>query len=265
MSTTSSPAHLLGDPLVDRQVAPEPVVLLGHVGQRALAGQRQRGHAVGLVALHVFTSADTRGQCMEAAWPTVYPVPAHGHRRGPDRLHPRRQRALPRPGGGALRRQVGHRLRRARARPRSPASCARRWGSSTWAASRAALEIGAGTGYFGLNLVRAGVVGEYTATDISPGMLAALEASAARLGVPVRDRLLRGRRAALPRRLLRPGLRPRRAAPPARPGGLVPRVPARAAPRRRASPSAASRRTTATGSPPCPSAPPTARPRPGGR
>jgi len=50
----------------------------------------------------------------------------------------------------------------------------------------AALEIGAGTGYFGLNLVRAGVVREYTATDISPGMIAALEASAARLSVPVR-------------------------------------------------------------------------------
>ena len=34
-----------------------------------------------------------------------------------------------------------------------------------------ALEIGAGTGYFSLNLLRAGVVGEAVATDISPGML----------------------------------------------------------------------------------------------
>ena len=48
-----------------------------------------------------------------------------------------------------------------------------------------ALEIGAGTGYFGLNLQRAGVIGRYTATDISPGMLAVLEGSADRLGVPV--------------------------------------------------------------------------------
>jgi SAM-dependent methyltransferase len=48
-----------------------------------------------------------------------------------------------------------------------------------------ALEIGAGTGYFSLNLLRAGVVGEAVATDISPGMLARLEASAAELGVPV--------------------------------------------------------------------------------
>ncbi len=49
----------------------------------------------------------------------------------------------------------------------------------------AALEIGAGTGYFGLNLVRAGAIAEYTATDISPGMVAALEASADRMGIGV--------------------------------------------------------------------------------
>jgi hypothetical protein len=34
-------------------VAREPVVLLGHVGQRALAGQRQRRDAGRLVALQV--------------------------------------------------------------------------------------------------------------------------------------------------------------------------------------------------------------------
>src|SRR4051812_9817987 len=48
-----------------------------------------------------------------------------------------------------------------------------------------ALEIGAGTGYFSLNLVRAGVVDEAVATDISPGMLQALQGSAAKLGVQV--------------------------------------------------------------------------------
>ena len=47
------------------------------------------------------------------------------------------------------------------------------------------LEIGAGTGYFSLNLLRAGVVGEAVATDISPGMLRRLENSAKELGVPV--------------------------------------------------------------------------------
>jgi ubiquinone/menaquinone biosynthesis C-methylase UbiE len=48
-----------------------------------------------------------------------------------------------------------------------------------------ALEIGAGTGYFTLNLLRAGVVGEAVATDISPGMLARLERSAAEMGLRV--------------------------------------------------------------------------------
>jgi ubiquinone/menaquinone biosynthesis C-methylase UbiE len=43
------------------------------------------------------------------------------------------------------------------------------------------LEIGAGTGYFSLNLLGAGVVEHATCTDISPGMLEALEANAGRL------------------------------------------------------------------------------------
>jgi len=48
------------------------------------------------------------------------------------------------------------------------------------------LEIGAGTGYFTLNLIQAGLIGRATATDISPGMLAALEENAGRLGLDVR-------------------------------------------------------------------------------
>jgi ubiquinone/menaquinone biosynthesis C-methylase UbiE len=48
-----------------------------------------------------------------------------------------------------------------------------------------ALEIGAGTGYFALNLLRAGVIGEAVATDIAPGMLRKLERSAAELELPV--------------------------------------------------------------------------------
>ena len=48
-----------------------------------------------------------------------------------------------------------------------------------------ALEVGAGTGYFGLNLVRAGVVGQLTAADISPGMLDMLTGTAAELGLEV--------------------------------------------------------------------------------
>jgi ubiquinone/menaquinone biosynthesis C-methylase UbiE len=48
------------------------------------------------------------------------------------------------------------------------------------------LEIGSGTGYFTLNLMRAGLIGEATCTDISPGMLSALAANAQRLGLTVK-------------------------------------------------------------------------------
>jgi ubiquinone/menaquinone biosynthesis C-methylase UbiE len=44
-----------------------------------------------------------------------------------------------------------------------------------------ALEIGSGTGYFSLNLVQLGLIQQLTATDISPGMLNRLEATAAAL------------------------------------------------------------------------------------
>jgi ubiquinone/menaquinone biosynthesis C-methylase UbiE len=48
-----------------------------------------------------------------------------------------------------------------------------------------ALEIGAGTGYFSLNLLQLGLIERATATDISSGMLAELGASAGRLGLEV--------------------------------------------------------------------------------
>jgi len=47
------------------------------------------------------------------------------------------------------------------------------------------LEIGAGTGYFSLNLLQLGAIERATATDISPGMLDSLSASAERIGVEV--------------------------------------------------------------------------------
>ena len=46
-----------------------------------------------------------------------------------------------------------------------------------------ALEVGAGTGYFSLNLLRARAVGHATCLDISPGMLDVLRANAKRLGL----------------------------------------------------------------------------------
>ena len=57
--------------------------------------------------------------------------------------------------------------------------------SASGAPFERALEIGAGTGYFSLNLLQAGVVREAVCTDISRGMLDELERSAERLGVRV--------------------------------------------------------------------------------
>jgi ubiquinone/menaquinone biosynthesis C-methylase UbiE len=48
-----------------------------------------------------------------------------------------------------------------------------------------ALEIGSGTGYFSLNLLRAGLIGEASCSDISPGMLETLAANARELGLNV--------------------------------------------------------------------------------
>jgi ubiquinone/menaquinone biosynthesis C-methylase UbiE len=52
-----------------------------------------------------------------------------------------------------------------------------------WARS---LEIGAGTGYFTLNLLRAGMISDATCSDISPGMLATLRSNAEHLGLEVK-------------------------------------------------------------------------------
>ena len=58
-------------------------------------------------------------------------------------------------------------------------------GGSSGAPFGRALEIGAGTGYFSLNLLQSGVIREAVCTDISRGMLDELERSAGRLGVKV--------------------------------------------------------------------------------
>jgi ubiquinone/menaquinone biosynthesis C-methylase UbiE len=50
------------------------------------------------------------------------------------------------------------------------------------------LEIGAGTGYFSLNLLQAGVVRDAVCTDISPGMLRVLEENARTLALRVETR-----------------------------------------------------------------------------
>ena len=106
------PAAALGDPLVDREVAAVPVVLLGQVGQGPLARQRERRHALGLIRAGRTRRSASR---LRSVWRPPVPLrfPAHGRARD-SRGDPRGQRPLPRPRGRALRRQVGHRLRRAR-------------------------------------------------------------------------------------------------------------------------------------------------------
>jgi len=49
-----------------------------------------------------------------------------------------------------------------------------------------ALEIGAGTGYFSLNLMQEGMISELVSTDVSAGMLSALETNAEELGLSAR-------------------------------------------------------------------------------
>ena len=133
------------------------------------------------------------------------------------------------------------------------ASCARRSGGGR-AASTARWRSAPAPATSALNLLQAGVVGDAVCTDISPGMLEALQRQRRAAGPRRRDRGLRRRAAAVRRRVLRPRLRPRGPAPPARPRPGLRRVPPRAAPGRAARSSPASRRATATGSPRCPSA-----------
>src|SRR6478609_6149487 len=52
-----------------------------------------------------------------------------------------------------------------------------------------ALEIGAGTGFFSLNLKQAGVLDEVHVTDLSPGMVEAARANAEQLGFTVEGRV----------------------------------------------------------------------------
>src|SRR5215217_3740967 len=57
-------------------------------------------------------------------------------------------------------------------------------GADGWPYGRV-LEVGCGTGFFTLNLMLAGVIGEAHVTDISSGMVAAAERNAASLGLTV--------------------------------------------------------------------------------
>jgi ubiquinone/menaquinone biosynthesis C-methylase UbiE len=63
---------------------------------------------------------------------------------------------------------------------------------------RHSLEIGAGTGYFTLNLLAAGVVDEATCSDISPGMLSMLRANAQSLRLEVQTECVDAERLPFP-------------------------------------------------------------------
>jgi ubiquinone/menaquinone biosynthesis C-methylase UbiE len=119
-----------------------------------------------------------------------------------------------------------------------------------------ALEVGAGTGYFSLNLMRSGAIADLTCTDISTGMVEALNANAERLGLD-NVRAIRADSESLPfpdssfdlvlghavlhhlpdldqafaefQRVLRPGGRIVFAGEPSRIGDLIARLPKRAA------------------------------------
>jgi ubiquinone/menaquinone biosynthesis C-methylase UbiE len=61
-------------------------------------------------------------------------------------------------------------------------------GDQGWPYGRA-LEIGAGTGFFSLNLRQAGVLDEVHVSDLSPGMVEAAQANARRLGFEIDGRV----------------------------------------------------------------------------
>ncbi len=241
--------HLPGDPLVDDQMAPVPVVLLRHVGQRPLAGQRQRRHAIGLVFLQVLGRL-TRHRSEFAfcsgmpnkkrprRWGAMVASIRVEFRRdasladsyaGP---HQGRQHPLPRRGGRRVRRQVGDRLRRDRPGAGAP-------------------EAGQGA-----RPARPGRIRGRARDRLRNRLLLAQPAAARGDRAPHRDRHLagdarapldnrrgprpgggdgrhRGRGDALRRRELRPRLRSRRPPSHSRPRPRLLRIPTRAAARRR--------------------------------
>src|SRR5205807_1838764 len=163
------------DPLVHSEVAAKPVVLYGHVRQRALAGQLERWHAGRLTLLNIDVHSEG----------------------GQSRVPPAME---------ALRSADEIRDLNTRYHDVAAATYDTKWGIDFGAVGQAqvvgklrkllgaeldggferSLEIGAGTGYFSLNLLQAGIVHEATCTDISPGMVATLADNAKRLGLEVR-------------------------------------------------------------------------------
>ncbi len=176
----AQPGHSRGDPLVHGQVAAEPVVLLGHVRQRALASERERRHALGLVALQEeWRRAGAEGH-------------GHGARVYVPRVCTRQSRIVC--AGALLCRAVtplinAEEIRDVNTRYHDVAAdhYDAKWGIDFGDVGQAqvtskvrkalggeptrferSLEIGSGTGYFTLNLMRAGLIGKRPAPTSLP-------------------------------------------------------------------------------------------------
>ena len=154
----------------------KPVVLLGHVRQRALARQRQRRDAVGLVALSVDEGTDTAREYMVP--PRATPVSPPRRSATSTRATTTWRPTTTTPSGAST--------SASSAPNRCSRRCARRSATARRSHYARSLEIGAGTGYFTLNMMRAGLIGQATCSDISPGMLSTLQANAKRLGLKVK-------------------------------------------------------------------------------
>ena len=198
-------ADPLRDPLVDDQVAPVPVVLLRHVGQRPLARQRQRRHAGRLVPLDVVALHGRGPYCSppDAVFASA-PSKALCERRTKRAQEPcaRREAAPPPPPRPTHIKDVNTRYHDAAADEYDA-----KWGIDFGATGQEqvrlklakalggvdglcfgdGLEIGSGTGYFSLNLMQLGILERLTATDISPGMLQRLGAHRGGVGARRRE------------------------------------------------------------------------------
>ncbi len=169
------------DPFVDGQVAPEPVVLLGYVGKGPLAGQFERRDPGRLIGLQVplfglgaggghrvrTVQSRTMPAAADATAERIRDVNTRYHDLAADSYDSKWGIDFAETGQAQVRSKL------AKALGDEPGS---------W---EHALEIGAGTGYFSLNLMISGTIARLTATDIAPGMLRALEANAEELGLEV--------------------------------------------------------------------------------
>ena len=169
------PADPGGDPLVDGEMPPEPVVLRGNVGQRSLAGQLERRHTGRLICLQdrIIGSPGPYSSAPCQRLPRRPPSTSRTSIRATTTPPPRCYDAkwgidFGEIGQDQVRRKIVKALGEWPDRP---------FGDS--------LEIGAGTGYFTLNAMQLGLIERATCTDISAGMIETLATRASEIGAEV--------------------------------------------------------------------------------